>query len=185
MSKLGIFGPQGSGKSLFAMILVRSLQKQYPDLKVYTNINAVGKNLVVIDDLGDIPFQDGKPKVFVIDEAYFTLDSRGSSSKQNRIWSRAFALFRKSDIVLTVFITHRPRMLDVNIREQLDFVLMCRKEKEMFSYLLVDSLSMETSPIQMPKHPIVYDFADYDTKDFPLAIWTEKLQENPIFQLIK
>lgn len=183
--KLGVFGPQGSGKTLFVMVLIRSLQREYKGIKIYTNINATGDDIQVVDDLGDIPFQDGLPKIFVIDEAYFTLDSRGSSSKQNRIWSRAFALFRKSDIILTVFITHRPRMLDVNIREQLDMVLMCRKEKEMFSYLLVDTLSMMTTPIQMPKHPIVFDFADYDTKDFPLAIWTEKLQQNPIFQLIK
>lgn len=185
MTKLGVFGPQGAGKTLFVMILARSLQKKYPGTTVYTNINAVGKDLIVIDDLGLIPFQDGKPKIFIIDEAYFTIDSRGSSSKQNRIWSRAFALFRKSDIVLSVFITHRPRMVDVNIREQLDFVLMCRKEKEYFSYLLLDTLSMEQTPIQMPKHKTIYNFADYDTKDFPLAIWTDKLQENPIFRLIK
>lgn len=183
--KLGIFGPQGSGKTLFIMVLIRALQKKYPGIKIYTNINATGKDIEVIEDLGEIPFQNGLPKIFVIDEAYFTLDSRGSSSKQNRIWSRAFALFRKSDIVLTVFVTHRPRMLDVNIREQLDMVLMCRKEKEYFSYLLVDTLSMLQTPIQMPKHEAIYKFADYDTKDFPLAIWTEKLQENPIFKLIK
>lgn len=185
MTKIGIFGPQGSGKSLFAMILARSLKKQYPEVTVYTNMNSEGDGIVTINDLGEIPFQDGKPKIFIIDEAYFTIDSRGSSSKQNRIWSRAFALFRKSDIVLSVFITHRPRMVDVNIREQLDFVLMCRKEKEYFSYLLLDTLSMEQTPIQMPKHKTIYNFADYDTKDFPLAIWTDKLEENPIFRLIK
>lgn len=183
--KLGIFGPQGSGKTLFTMVLIRALQKKYEGIKIYTNINATGKDIEVIDDLGHIPFQDDLPKIFVIDEAYFSLDSRGSSSKHNRIWSRAFALFRKSDIILTVFITHRPRMLEVNIREQLDMVLMCRKEKEYFSYLLLDTLSMMKTPIQMPKHKKIYEFADYDTKDFPNAIWTEKLQEMPIFQLIK
>lgn len=183
--KLGIFGPQGSGKTLFIMCFIRSLQKKYEGIKIYTNINATGEGIVVVDDLGDIPFQDGKPKIFVIDEAYFSLDSRGSSSKQNRIWSRAFALFRKSDIILTVFITHRPKMLDVNIRDMLEMVLMCRKEKEYFSYLLVDTLSLLQVPIQMPKHHSIYDLADYDTKDFPSAIWTEKLQLTPLFQLIK
>lgn len=183
--KLGIFGPQGSGKSLFAAVLFRQLQKLDDSLDLYTNMSVTGRNIHVINDLGQMPFNDGRRKMLVVDEAYFTLDSRNSSSKQNRIWSKAFALFRKSDVVLTVFITHRPRMLDVNIREQLDYILMCRKNPNQFDYLLMDTTTEDLSPITLPKSYNVFTYADYDTKDFPLPIETRSLELHPLFMISK
>lgn len=183
--KLGIFGPQGSGKSLFAMIFSRHLAELDPELNIYTNMNVTGKNIFIIDDLGKVPLNDKKNKVLIVDEAYFTLDSRNSNSKQNRIWSKAFALFRKSDFVLTIFITHRPRMIDVNIREQLDYILMCRKNPTHFDYLLMDTISELTAPITIPKIQDIYNYADYDTKDFPLPISVDSLQFNPLFMISK
>lgn len=181
--KLGVFGPQGSGKSFFAMVFARNLQLSDPDLMVYTNMNVTGENIVVIDDMGNFPFDDGKNKVFIVDEAYFTLDSRNSNSKQNRIWTKAFALFRKSDVVLTVFITHRPRMLDVYIREQLDFILMCRKNPTHFDYLLLDTVTETMNSLIIPKHEDVFKFANYDTKDFPYPISVESLIDHPLFNI--
>ncbi|WP_083221568.1 ATP-binding protein [Geobacillus thermoleovorans] len=119
--KIGVFGPQGSGKSFLAMVMARSLQRHYPFLHIYTNMNVRGDNITTITDLSQMPLDRSFPKVLIVDEAYFTLDSRNSSSKQNRIWSRVFAFFRKANVVLTVFITHRPRMIDINIRDQLDY----------------------------------------------------------------
>lgn len=185
MPTLGIFGPQGSGKSFFAMVLARSLQLQDPDLLIYTNMNVTGKNLKVIDDLGKVPFDDNKNKVLIVDEAYFTLDSRNSSSKNNRIWSKAYALFRKSDFILTVFITHRPRMIDVNLREQMQYILMCRKNAAYFDYLLMDTLTELTTPITIPRNQELFDFANYNTKDFPLPISIQSLEFNPLFQIAK
>lgn len=179
--KLGIFGQQGSGKSLIAMVLARKLQQLDENLDIYTNMNVEGKNIHVIYDLGDLPLDDHRNKIFIIDEAYFTLDSRNSNSKQNRVWSKVFALFRKSDTVMSVFITHRPRMIDVNIREQFDFILMCRKNKTVFQYLLMDLITEDTVPITMPKDQSVYDFANYDTKDFPFPISVNSLIDHPLF----
>lgn len=183
--KLGIFGPQGSGKSFFAMVFARHLQSVDPDLDIYTNMNAQGKNIHVINDMAQIPLKDGKSKVLIVDEAYFSLNSRNSSSKHNQIWSSVFAYFRKADMVLSIFITHRPRMIDVNIREQLDYILMCRKNPTHFDYLLMDTVSEMTTPIMLPKHEKLFEFADYDTKDFPLPISVESLKDNPMFQIHK
>jgi GTPase SAR1 family protein len=183
--KLGIFGQQGSGKSLIAMVLSRSLQSQDPTLDIYTNMNVDGKNIYTIHDLADLPLNNNRRKVFIVDEAYFTLDSRNSSSKQNRIWSKVFALFRKSDVILTIFITHRPRMIDVNIREQLDYILMCRKNPNQFDYLLLDTTTELTTPITLPKHKKIYDYANYDTRDFPLPISVDSLQNHPLFKITK
>lgn len=156
-----------------------------PALNIYTNMRVTGPNLKVIDDLGDIPLDDGKNKVLIVDEAYFSLDSRNTSSKQNRTWSKVFALFRKSDIVMTVFITHRPRMIDVNIRDQLDFILMCRKNKTHFDYLLYETMTSLTAPIHIPKVDEVFKFADYDTKDFPYPIKIDSLIDHPLFSIQK
>ncbi|WP_303984582.1 ATP-binding protein [Niallia circulans] len=185
MPTLGIFGPQGSGKSFFAMLLARSLQLQDKNLMIYTNMNVTGDNIQIINDLGVVPFADNKNKVLIIDEAYFTLDSRNSSSKNNRIWSKAYALFRKSDFVLTIFITHRPRMIDVNLREQMQYYLMCRKNSKHFDYLLLDAMSLLQVPILIPKDNYLFNFANYDTKDFPLPITITSLETHPLFQIAK
>lgn len=183
--KLGIFGPQGSGKSFVAMVLARSLQCQYPFLHIYTNMNVVGDNITTISDLAQMPLDLSQPKILIVDEAYFTLDSRNSSSKQNRIWSKVFAFFRKANVVLAVFITHRPRMIDINIRDQLDYVIMCRKNPTHFDYLMMDMVSHELRPFQIPKVKEVFDFADYDTYDFPLPITVESLENHPLFKVAK
>jgi ABC-type dipeptide/oligopeptide/nickel transport system ATPase subunit len=183
--KLGIFGPQGSGKSFVAMVLARSLQRQYPFLHIYTNMNVAGDNITTITDLAQMPLDLEQPKILIVDEAYFTLDSRNSSSKQNRIWSKVFAFFRKANVVLAVFITHRPRMIDINIRDQLDYVIMCRKNPTHFDYLMMDMVSHQLKPFQIPKVKEVFDFANYDTYDFPLPITVESLEQHPLFKVAK
>jgi ATPase family associated with various cellular activities (AAA) len=183
--KLGIFGPQGSGKSFVAMVLARSLQRQYPFLHIYTNMNVHGDRITTISDLSQMPLTREQPKILIVDEAYFTLDSRNSSSKQNRIWSKVFALFRKANIVLSVFITHRPRMIDINIRDQLDCIIMCRRNPSYFEYLMIDTQSHEMKPFWIEKTKEVFEFADYDTYDFPLPITIESLENHPLFKVAR
>jgi RecA/RadA recombinase len=181
--KLGIFGPQGSGKSFFAMILSRYLASMDKEVMIYTNMNVTGHNVVVIDDLGSVPLNDHVNKILIVDEAYYSLDSRNSNSKQNSIWTKCFALFRKGDVVLSIFITHRPRMLDVNIREQLDMILMCRKNKVHFDYLLMDMITEQLKSITLPKTKQMFDYADFDTKDMPYPITVDSLVDSPLFKI--
>jgi ABC-type dipeptide/oligopeptide/nickel transport system ATPase component len=181
--KLGIFGPQGSGKSYFAMVLARLLASMDSNVMIYTNMNVIGHNIVVIDDLGCVPLDDHVNKILIVDEAYYSLDSRNSNSKQNSIWTKCFALFRKGDVVLSIFITHRPRMLDVNIREQLDMILMCRKNKVHFDYLLMDMITEQLKSIHLPKTKQMFDYADFDTKDMPFPITVDSLVDSPLFKI--
>jgi ABC-type dipeptide/oligopeptide/nickel transport system ATPase component len=181
--KLGIFGPQGSGKSYFAMVLARLLASMDSEVMIYTNMNVTGHNIVVIDDLGSVPLDDHINKILIVDEAYYSLDSRNSNSKQNSIWTKCFALFRKGDVVLSIFITHRPRMLDVNIREQLDMMLMCRKNKVHFDYLLMDMITEQLKSIHLPKTQQMFDYADFDTKDMPFPITVDSLVDSPLFKI--
>lgn len=185
MSRIGVFGPQGSGKTTIAMLFARHFQQLNKNITIYTNINATGDNLKVISDLAEIPFQDGKPKIFILDEAMFTIDSRNSSSKQNKVWTKALALFRKSQVILSIFITHTPSMLDVRVRDQLEFIIMARKNKTHFDYLIYEVISKMYTAMQIPRTQQVFQFANFNTNDFPNPILTEQLEKNPIFTNLK
>lgn len=183
--KLGVFGPQGSGKTTIAMLFARHFQSIDKNIKIYTNINATGQNLITIDDLAYIPLQDNKPKIFILDEAMFSIDSRNSNSKQNKVWTKALALFRKSDVVLAIFITHTPSMLDVRIRDQLDYIVMARKNKTHFDYLLYEVISKIHTSMQVPRTQEIFTFANFNTKDFPNPILTQILEQQQIFKDLK
>lgn len=185
--KIGVFGPQGSGKTTIAMFFARYFISQDSRIKVYTNIIAPEENqqIVTIEDLADIPYQDGLPKIVIVDEAYFSIGARESNSQQNKIWTKAHALFRKSDIVLTMFVTHAPNMIDVNIRNLLEFIIMSRKNKHYFDFMLYDTLSRESAPLQLPRAKQLFDFTNFDTKQFPDPITVEQLKTHPLFKIQK
>ncbi|WP_157804371.1 ATP-binding protein [Lysinibacillus xylanilyticus] len=188
MVKVGLFGPQGAGKTTLGMLLCRLVQSMDSRIKIYTNVTNIDENdetVVTISDLAEIPFQDGLPKIVYVDEAYFSVGSRTSSSKQNVVWTKAFALFRKSDVILTIFATHRPNMVDVNIRNLLEYVIMGRKNKGNLDYIVYDVISKEWAPLQLEKNKKLFDFTRFNTKDFPNTIATEELQKLPIFGAIK
>lgn len=187
MCKIGVFGPQGSGKTTIAMFMARMFQERDARIKIYTNINTTNDDttVITINDLADIPFTDNLPKIVVVDEAYFSVGSRSSNSKQNMIWTKAHALFRKSDIIATFFVTHRPNMIDVNIRNLLEYVIMGRKNNTHFDYLLYQVISKEYSPLIMPKTKALFDYTRFNTKDFPNPIEVDKLSNHPLFKIAK
>lgn len=183
--KLGIFGQQGAGKTFLGMLLARSFQQQHPEIILYTNVNCTGQGIKVIKDFGEIPLERDTPKILLIDEAMFTLDSRGSSSKQNVTFTKFFALLRKLNFVMTIFCTHRYGLLDVRVREQLDYVISGRRSSDVFEYLCIDVTTGAEDYFIVPKHKTVFDFANYDTLDFPNPITTYGLQNNPLFTNLK
>lgn len=183
--KIGIFGQQGAGKTFLSMLLARMIMKDHPEIILYTNVNCTGDRIKVIDDFSQIPLDRSQPKILVIDEAMFTLDSRGSSSKQNVTFTRFFALLRKLNFVMTIFATHRYGLLDVRVREQLDYVISGRKGTTLFEYLCIDVTTGEENYFIVPKHKEVFNFANYDTLDFPNPITSHGLNNNPLFQNLK
>jgi AAA+ superfamily predicted ATPase len=189
--KLGMFGQQGSGKTFLSVLLARKVQKLYPECTIYSNIS--GEDIVTISDLNEFPFDNYKeypnelppPKILIIDEAMFSISSRGSSSNINEIWSRALAMFRKNNVVLTIYATHRPSMLDVRFRDQLDSVVMCRKNKVHFDYLYVDMVTHLQKTFQVPKIDKMFQMANYATREMPMPIEVIELMNHPLFQLKK
>jgi len=185
MAKAMIIGPQGSGKSLLGIYWSRKIQARYPGVTIYTNMNVANEEYVkTVTDLSQIPF-DREPKILIIDEAMFTLDSRAHSSKQNKIWTRAQAFFRKSNFLLVLYLTHTLDLIDNRMRAQLDYVIMCRKNRRLFEYLAFDMLTQNTKPFYLPKRNDIYDFANFDTYDFPIPISVDGLEDNVIFKISK
>lgn len=179
---IGVFGQQGSGKSFLAVLLSRLFVRSFPELSVYTNMSVDGQGMNVISDLLDIPY-DRSPKIVIVDEAMFSIDSRQSSSHVNVLWTRALAYFRKTNVCIAFFCTHRPGMLESRIREQMAYSFMCRKNPSHFDYLMIDLVSHLTKPFQVLKHPDVFAFADYDTYDFPFPIDVLKLAQDDRFRI--
>lgn len=172
---IGVFGPQGSGKSLISMVLSRMVTRNH-DIKIYTNINAAGNNIEIISDLGEIPF-DRSPKILILDEAMFSVDSRRAGSESNVVWSKMVAFFRKLNFLMVFYNTHTPQMVDNRIRDQLAYIIMCRKSKVQFEYLLLDMISQQTKPFYIPRSQQLYDFANFDTYDFPNPVDIDLLVE--------
>lgn len=186
MPKIGVFGAQGSGKTFLAMFWSRLIQSVYPNVHIYTNIQAENNDTFhTISDLSEFPFNRDFPKILILDEAMFSIDSRNSSSNVNQLWTKALAYFRKSWLVATFYCTHRPSMLDNRFREQLDAVIMCRKNIDHFDYLYIDMVTQLQRPFHVPKRKELFDIASYDTFDFPLPIEVFKLQNDPRFTLKK
>lgn len=172
---IGVFGPQGSGKTLVSVLLSRMLTRNH-DVKIYTNINASGDNIEIITDLGEIPF-DRSPKILILDEAMFSVDSRRAGSESNVVWTKMVAFFRKLNFLMVFYNTHTPAMVDNRIRDQLAYVIMCRKSKTQFEYLLLDMISQQTKPFYMPRSQELYNFTNFDTYDFPNPIDIDLLLE--------
>lgn len=186
MSKLIIVGQQGSGKSLLGMFLARKIQAVNPnEITIYTNMNiANNHNTKTVSDLSEIPF-DRSPKILVIDEAMFTLDSRSHSSKQNKIWTKAQAFFRKANFLMVVFITHSIDLIDNRMRQQLDYVIMSRKNKSKFDYLIFDMITQKSKPFYLPKEKKIYAYANYNSYDFPNPITVDGLSDDILFKILK
>lgn len=188
MPKIFVAGPQGSGKSTLGLFWSLKLVAAVPGTIIYTNMNL--NNTVpfikTVSDLSQIPF-DRSPKILIIDEAMFTLDSRSHSSKQNKVWTRAQAFFRKANFTV-FYLTHSVDLIDNRMRQQLDYVIMCRKNKKQFDYLAFDMLTQRTRPFHLPKDNSVFNVlskVDFDTYDFPIPITVDGLSDDVIFKIAK
>ena len=123
MAKVFIAGQQGSGKTTLAIYLARKIASISKEITIYTNMNVQNDSQVkTVSDLGQIPF-DRSPKILLVDEAMFTLDSRSHSSKQNKVWTRAQAFFRKANFLMVCYMTHSVDLIDNRMRQQLVFVV--------------------------------------------------------------
>jgi len=163
---LGCYGFQRSGKTFISVLLSTYLQQKY-GLPVYTNINS--EDFIKISSLNEIPL-DMKPKILLIDEAYRSIDSR--NWVKNTQATKFFNTIGKQNI-LFIITAPFPDMIEMRIREQQNYVVFAKGDKEKMTFKMYDCQRLREKVFVIPKIQDVFNMVHYDTLDFPDEIKME------------
>lgn len=155
----GFYGFQRSGKTLLATMIAESYRRK--GVKVYTNMDVAG--FIKIQSLNDLP--DNKdPKVLLLDEAYYFLDSR--SWEKNTKSSIFFNTLGKQN-VLFLFTAISPDMIDMRIRKQQNYVFIAKGKDKAITYKVLDIQRQRSRLFVMPKTEDVFKYVQYQTLEVP------------------
>lgn len=156
----GFFGYQRSGKTLLAYLIASSL---HDDMKmdVYTNMKVSG--WITIKSLSEIPL-DYKPKVLLLDECYYFLDSRNWSD--NTSASIFINTIGKQNILL-LYSSISPEMIDKRLREQSNYVFMAKKSNGYISYKLIDCIRNKSKILRLDTKTFDWSKVKYNTLEVP------------------
>lgn len=155
----GFYGFQRSGKTLLATMIAESYRRK--GVKVYTNMDV--KGFIKISSLNDLPV-DHEPKVLLLDEAYWFLDSRDwEKTTKSSIF---FNTLGKHNF-LFLFTAISPDMIDMRIRKQQNYVFMAKGNSKFITYKILDVQRQRSRLFVMPKSEDVFNFVQYRTLDVP------------------
>lgn len=155
----GYFGFQRSGKTLMAYLQAENYRKQ--GLKVYSNMDV--PNWIKINSLTDLPF-DTEPKVLLLDEAYYFMDSR--NWKNNTESTIFFNTIGKQNILL-LLTAISPDMIELRLRNQMNFVFLVKSDNEYIYYKILDVVRMKEKVYSIKKCPELFKSVQYDTNQVP------------------
>lgn len=155
----GFYGYQRSGKTLLATMIAESYRRK--GVKVYTNMDVAG--FVKIKSLNELP-DNKEPKVLLLDEAYYFLDSR--SWEKNTKSSIFFNTLGKQN-VLFLFTAISPDMIDMRIRKQQNYVFIAKGNDKAITYKVLDIQRQRKRLFVMPKTEDVFNFVQYRTLEVP------------------
>ena len=158
---VGFFGFQRSGKTLLASILAEHLRQTH-EIPVYTNMSV--ENWTSIKSISDIPF-DFEPKTVLVDEIYFSLDSR--AWKDNTSSSIFLNTIGKQNI-LFMYTAISPDMVEMRLREQTELIFIAKNITEEFiEYMVIDTYRKTSNSILLKKNENVFNYVKYDTLQVP------------------
>ncbi len=155
----GFYGFQRSGKTLLATMIAEGYRRK--GVKVYTNMDVAG--FIKIRALNELPC-DKNPKVLLLDEAYYFLDSR--SWEKNTKSSIFFNTLGKQN-VLFLFTAISPDMIDMRIRKQQNYVFIAKGTEKAISYKVLDIQRQRMRLFVMPKTEDVFRYVQYQTLEVP------------------
>jgi hypothetical protein len=156
---VGYFGFQRSGKTLKAYLDAERYRRQ--GLEVYSNMLVPNWNK--IDSLTDLPFNHD-PKVLLLDEAYYFLDSR--NWKNNTDSTVFFNTIGKQN-VLMLLTAIDPGTIELRLRNQMNFVHLVKSDQKFIYYKMIDVIRGREKVFSLQKTQGLFDSLTYDTKQVP------------------
>ncbi|MDW5300687.1 MAG: AAA family ATPase [Sedimentibacter sp.] len=171
-----IAGMQRSGKTFLAALIATYYQKKY-NIPVYTNMDI--EEFIKISYLSDMPI-DKEPKVLLLDELHFYLNSRNFKTQADFIYFLNTVC--KRNILFLATCIH-PDMIDKNLRIQLNYFTLCKSDNNNLHYKIFDVQNQTNKEIHFRKEPGLFDYTNYDTTEIPLTFHFDidkyiKLNEN-------
>lgn len=156
------YGFQRQGKTLICYLLAEYFRSQ--GIEVYSNMYVPG--WITIDALSDVPFSF-KPRVLLLDEAYYFLDSR--SWEKNKEVSIFFTTIGKQEILL-MFTAISPDMVEKRIRGQVNYMFIAKRYEDDIFYNFWDIQRQYDTVLTVQDVPKLYPFLTYDTKQIPKKV---------------
>lgn len=154
-------GMQRSGKSFLSALIAEYYHKNH-DIPVYTNMDI--KNYHITKYLSEIPINN-EPKILLLDELHFFLNSRNFKSQADYIYF--LNTICKRNILLLATCIH-PDMIDKNLRIQLNYFILCKTDSINLYYKIFDVQSQNYKTITFKKDKELFNYVNYDTLEIPL-----------------
>lgn len=156
---IGSLGYQRSGKTLLTYLIAESYRNR--GLQIYSNMNV--NNWHTINSLDEIPFNH-TPKVLLLDECYYFLDSRNWSNNTDA--SIFFNTIGKQNILL-LFTAINIDMVEKRLREQCNYIYLCKGSSKAISYKLFDIQRNKSKVFRIDKSKMNWDKVNYNTLEVP------------------
>lgn len=156
---VGYFGFQRSGKTMKAYMDAERYRKQ--GMEVYSNMSVPEWNQ--IKALTDLPFNHD-PKVLLLDEAYYFLDSR--NWKNNTDATIFFNTIGKQN-VLMLLTAIDPGTIELRLRNQMNFVHLVKSDSRFIYYKVLDVIRGHERVFALEKTQQLFDSLTYDTNQVP------------------
>lgn len=169
-------GMQRSGKTFLATLIATYYYKNF-DIPVYTNMDIEEFNK--ISYLSQMPI-DKKPKILLLDELHFYLNSRNFKTQADFIYF--LNTICKRNIFLLGTCIH-PDMIDKNLRIQLNYFVLCKSDNYNLHYRIYDIQNQQRKELTLKKDKDLFNYTNYDTTEIPLTFHFDineyiKLNEN-------
>ena len=156
---MGAYGYQRSGKTMLMYLKAEQYRKM--GCKVYSNMIVPEWNK--IERLVDLPF-DFEPKVLLLDEAYFFLESR--EFQDNTKATIFFNTIGKTNTLLMVTAVD-PMTIEKRLRNQHNFMFIAKKDNRYINYLALDVVRQTRRVIKIPLTEELYSSVTYDHLQIP------------------
>lgn len=153
-------GLQRSGKTFLAALIATEYNNKY-NIPVYTNMEMPDFN--VIERLSEVPI-DKKPKILLLDELHFYLNSRNFKNQADFIYF--LNTICKRNILLLGTCIH-PDMIDKNLRIQINYFVLCKADSQMLHYKFYDVQNLTEKLFSLKKDRSLFEKVSYDTLEIP------------------